>query len=161
MYNKILDDVLEYYARTDMSQIDHTLKVTYLTRRIAEKEGYSKQAADILETSALLHDIGCPNSKLKYGNTLPANQEKEGMIVAKEILSDEKYSDIDSEIKERIIKIVGGHHQKNKAIELKFMPLFEADAIINMTEGYFKNVDIARRLLKSHTSLQIFDKIYQ
>ena len=161
MYNQVLNDILEYYARIDMSQIDHTLKVAYLTRRITEKEGYSKQAADILETSALLHDIGCPNSKLKYGNTLPANQEKEGMIVAKEILSDEKYSDIDEEIKARIINIVGAHHQKNKAIELKFLPLFEADAIINMTEGYFKNSDIARRLLTSHTSLELFDKLYK
>lgn len=161
MKDKILKDILSYYAKRDISQISHTLKVAYFTRFIAEEENYSKIDTEILEICALLHDIGCPNSKQKYGNTRPCNQEKEGMLVAKEILYQQKYSDQSNEVKERIINAVGSHHQKPKATNQKFMPLFEADAIVNMSEGYFSSPIIARKLIDSKTGLEIFDSIFK
>ncbi|MFA7115861.1 MAG: exonuclease domain-containing protein [Bacteroidales bacterium] len=156
----VLKDIIQYYAKKDISQLDHTIKVAYFTRAIAEKEKYTDKEIETLEIAALLHDIGCPNSQEKYSNTLPDNQEKEGMIVAQQILTNDYYSKVPNKIKADIIYMVGHHHQKPKAIEFKFMPLFEADAIVNMTEGYFKSTAIARKLIDSKTGLEIFDNMF-
>jgi len=161
MKDLILKDVLEYYSKKDISQIDHTIKVAYFTKTIAKLENYSIKDIEFLEIVALLHDIGCPLSKEKYGNTIPKNQEKEGMCVAKEILSQEKYIEISEEIKEKITKIVGSHHQKAKAIEFNFAPLFDADTIINTLESYHKDSLISRKLLITDSGKDIFNKIYK
>lgn len=127
--------MLDYYAKKDSSQIAHTLCVREYTRLLAEKENYEKRQVYLLEIAALLHDIGCPCSKEKYGNSLPENQEREGAFIAADWLQDElELSDFE---KEWIIQVVGSHHQFRKAQELGFQILFEADMIVNIFEGYY------------------------
>jgi len=51
-------------------------------------------------------------------------------------------SKINYTIKAYFTKTIGSHHQKTKAIELNFAPLFDADTIINTLEGYHKDSPI-------------------
>ena len=128
-------EVVEYFAATDMSQIGHTEAVHNFAQLLGKLEGYDEHRQAIIEISALLHDIGCPNAKEKYGNTNAPNQEKEGKPKAAELLA--KY-DITAEDKALIADVVGVHHHIKQLQEMGFELLAEADLIVNLLEGYYK-----------------------
>ena len=127
--------MLKYYTLKDPSQIVHTLCVREYTRLLARQEGYAAHQVSLLEIAALLHDIGCPQSKEKYGNSLPFNQEREGAVIAAEWLQQEV--GLESSEREWVVAVVGSHHQFKRSRELGFQVLFEADMIVNIQEGYY------------------------
>jgi hypothetical protein len=84
--------------------------------------------------TALLHDIGCPNAKTKYGNTTPVNQEREGKPKALEMLASYPISE---EEKLLIADVVGLHHHHKELQKMGYELLVEADLIVNLLEGYY------------------------
>ncbi len=131
---KLHKEVIEYFALTDLSQITHTESVHNFTRLLACLEGYDEHRQLLLEMAALLHDIGCPNAKSNYGNTHASNQEKEGALLAKQLL--QSYL-IDEDDKQNIVKAVGLHHHYKELKQMGFELLAEADLIVNLLEGYY------------------------
>lgn len=127
-------EVIEYFATADMSQISHTEAVHNFTQLIASLERCDEKTQAMLEMAALLHDIGCPNAKVKYGNTNPPNQEKEGKPKTIEILA--KYN-MPEEDKQLLAEVVGLHHHLKELQKLGFGILAEADMIVNLIEGYY------------------------
>ncbi len=129
--------VINYYSRYPelmREDILHTQEVVCYTRLIAKGEGVPNCEVELLEAAAWLHDIGCPRSKEIFGNSLPENQHSIGRQVATDLLAS---VDCLSEIEKKwIADVVGSHHQFSKAEELGFMPLFEADLIVNILSGY-------------------------
>lgn len=138
-------EVIEYFAATDMSQIGHTEAVHNFAQLIASLERCDEHKQAMIEMSALLHDIGCPNAKIKYGNTNAPNQEKEGKPKAEEILA--KYS-MPEEDKTLLAEVVGKHHHLKEVQALGFAILAEADLIVNLLEGYY-NLGQAAHLFDS------------
>lgn len=133
--DRMLERVVGYYASCDASQIAHTLCVHQYTRLLALGEGYDPHRIELLETAALLHDIGCTDAKRKYGNSLPVNQQREGARIAAEwLVHDPSLAPADAQW---IVGVVGSHHNALKAAELGFETLFEADLIVNLFEGYY------------------------
>lgn len=129
--------VIEYYSRYPewmRDDIRHTQEVVSYTRLIAVEEGLPKPEVDMLEAAAWLHDIGCPRSKELYGNSLPVNQQNIGCVVAAELIKDLDGLTIDQ--KDWLADVVGTHHQFKHAQRLNFLPLFEADLIVNLLSGY-------------------------
>lgn len=129
--------VIEYYSRYPewmRDDILHTQEVVSYTRLIAVSEGLSTCEIDLLEAVAWLHDIGCPRSKELYGNSLPVNQQNVGCVVAAELIKDLDCLDIDQ--KSWLADVVGTHHQFAEAKRLNYLPLFEADLIVNLLSGY-------------------------
>lgn len=131
---KVTDYYLEH--QPSISQIRHTQTVAAYTRLIAVSEGLEGRELDLIETAAWLHDIGCPNAREKYGDSLPAHQQDEGQKLVYEWLNKSYF--ITNEEIQWLAEVVGSHHQFKDAIRLHFEPLFEADAIINMIEGNHK-----------------------
>ena len=139
--------VCDYYKEHGpaYSQIAHTMAVASLTRQIALMQGRDEHEVDLLEMAAWLHDIGCPTAIDKYGDSKPVHQQTEGEYIVTEWLSSTDgntdwnivVSKLSEKEKQWLAKVVGCHHQQKYAIKLHFEPLFEADLIINIKEGYY------------------------
>ncbi len=152
--------VCDYYKKHGpaYSQTAHTMAVASLTRQISLMQGHDEHEVDLLEIAAWLHDIGCPTAIDKYGDSRPIHQQTEGEHIVKEWLSSTNgYADwsiVVSELSEKekqwLARVVGTHHQQKHAIELHFEPLFEADLIVNIKEGYYGSSQ-AERLYKTMT----------
>ena len=158
--DKIAEMVVRYYAQFPELKRDdvlHTQEVVVYTRMIAVGEGMADKQVALLEMAAWLHDIGCPRSKELYGNSLPVNQQNVGREVATELL--EPISELTSDEKQWLADVVGTHHQLPKAIELDYMPLFEADMIVNCLSGYHpkeKHQHLYDTMLKTNTGRTLF-----
>lgn len=158
--NRLFLKIIAYFSEVESQQIPHTLNVAYFTRIIARNENESEHRIILLETAAMLHDIGCPISKKKYGNSLPVNQEKEGRIIATEMLATETWLSIEE--KEWIAEVVGTHHRRKFADELNYGAVFDADIIVNTLEGYYPaaKADTYYKMLFTDTGRIIFSETF-
>ena len=155
--------VVYYYAQKDATQIAHTQSVTHYTTLLAEAEGYTPRQVTLLTAAALLHDIGCPQAKEKFGNSKPVHQMKEGIAVATQILEEFSDDEFSREEKQWIVEVVGKHHRFADAQRLNFLPLFEADLIVNFFEDYFsinRAPQYYERLMTTATGRDLFQKFF-
>ena len=61
--------MMELFAGEDPAQIAHTQSVHDYTRVLAARSGCAERRIALLELAAILHDIGCPASRAKYGDS--------------------------------------------------------------------------------------------
>lgn len=157
--------MIEHYAlypSTMREDILHTQEVAAYTRMIAVGERMNERAVDLLGVAACFHDIGCPLSRERYGNSLPVNQQKVGMEVTKCLLGEVDFLTDDE--KNWVAKVVGTHHQYRYALELCFEPLFEADLIANLLSGYFakeKAAHLYSAMMTTNTGKSLFDMVIE
>lgn len=78
--------------------------------------------------SAILHDIGIPESERKYGSSAGHYQEVEGPPIARRIL--EKYDLLKAFIDE-VCEIIGNHHSPGKVATINFRIVYDADCLVN------------------------------
>jgi hypothetical protein len=149
--DRIAANVITYYAKNDVQQIAHTQCVVSYTHLIASADNRQQHNNELLECAAWLHDIGCPSAKKKYGNSKPEHQMSEGRIIAPQILA--KENALNDQEKKWITDVVGTHHQLRSALELHFEPLFEADLIVNLLEGYYPMTQAETFLKMVHTPM--------
>lgn len=110
--------------------IEHTLKVLKNAEDIMEGENVSSKEREFISIIAILHDIGAVEAQRKYGSMEGVYQEKEGPLVAREILEKEG---LDTKDIERICFIIGNHHTPSKIDGLDFQIQWEADLLENLT----------------------------
>lgn len=150
MFKDIISQrVVKYYTENPpiASQISHTMAVAGYTRLLAAAMGKNQHECDLQEAAAWLHDIGCPDAVRKYGNSQPIHQQCEGERIVKEWLCchntlsfpewDTAMEELTTDEKQWLAHVVGTHHQQPSARQLHFEPLFEADLIVNIQEGYY------------------------
>jgi hypothetical protein len=140
----------------------HTQSVAHLTKLIATGEGMAANAVELQEIAAWLHDIGCPPSRLKYGDSKPPHQEQEGKLLVHEWLDEN--SDFTPQEVEWLADAVGGHHRLTQARRLHFRPLFEADLMVNLFEGYYPP-RLAQKFIDSgavstQTGIKLFQELF-
>ncbi|MDP4147097.1 MAG: HD domain-containing protein [Bacillota bacterium] len=148
------------YFGTDVRRINHALKVYTLTSNIAKLEGMHGEELAILETAAVLHDIGIKESERKYNSSAGNYQEIEGPPVAKELL---KEFSLDNKFIERTCFLIGNHHSYKKIDGLDFQILVEADFIVNIFEDDMNSdmIKIVRdKYFKTKTGLEYMDSMY-
>ncbi|MDD6671401.1 MAG: HD domain-containing protein [Prevotella sp.] len=120
------------YNNGDPKRIQHTTKVHAYASMIGRSEGLDEETLFILESAALVHDIGIRASEQKYGHQNGKLQEQEGPAVAREMLTRiEGYSERQIE---RICWLVGHHHTYHVCEDLDYQILIEADFIVNLYE---------------------------
>jgi len=154
-------DVIGLYAAEDPLQIAHTQAVTDYTGRIAELEELEPRRVCLLKTAALLHDVGCPAARALTGRSLPPDQEREGAKIARELLA--KHGGFSAEEADWIASAVGAHHRIGMARELHFEPLFEADLIVNLLEGYYDRAQAEfyrDKMVRTAAGRRIFDLVF-
>jgi len=117
--------------RGDQKRIEHSLKVYGYASLLGVMEGLSLEARQILELTAVLHDIGIHVSEAKYGYSDGHKQEIEGPPVARKILDD---IGVTAELVDRICYIISKHHTFSAIDGIDFQLLVEADFLVNSVE---------------------------
>ena len=120
------------YNNGDPKRIQHTTKVHAYALLIGKSEGLDEETQFILESAALVHDIGIRASEQKYGYQNGKLQEQEGPAVARELLTRlGGYTDLQIE---RICWLVAHHHTYHVCEDLDYQILIEADFLVNLYE---------------------------
>jgi HD superfamily phosphodiesterase len=144
----------------DIRRIEHSLKVYSYARLLGIAELLDDQTLEILELTALLHDIGIHVAERKYGKSSSHYQEIEGPPVAREILKSLKY---DPEIIERVCFIISRHHTFTAVDGIDFQLLVEADFLVNSTEDHLSDHQIlsfAKNIFKSESGLMYLKLLF-
>lgn len=115
----------------DPKRIQHMVKVYQFARLIGEEEGLSAGELLILETAAIVHDIGIRPAEERYGSCSGRLQEQEGPPEAERLLTALGY---DRDITERVAWLVGHHHTYTDVKERDHQILLEADFLVNLFE---------------------------
>ncbi len=122
--------MIDYFAG-DPRRIQHFTKVHAYARLIGREEGLAPREQFILETAALVHDIGIRPAEAKYGSCSGALQEREGPAEAEALL---RALDVDADVIERVSYLVGHHHTYAGVDGADYRILVEADFLVNLHE---------------------------
>jgi predicted HD phosphohydrolase len=159
----LIDDILESaitYNGNDVKRINHLLKVYSFAHLIGIMEKCDTKTQEIIDISAILHDIGIHEAERKHNSSAGNWQEIEGPPVAGELLKNFNLNDV---IKNRILFLIGHHHQYNAIDGIDFQILVEADFIVNifedgMDEGSIKSV--REKIFKTKSGINFLEKLY-
>ena len=135
--------------RGDIKRIEHSLKVFGYARLLGLAESLDETTLEILELTALLHDIGIHVAEKKYGKSTSHYQETEGPPVAREILTS---LDFEPETVDRVCFIISKHHTFTAVDGIDFQLLVEADFLVNSSEDHMNDHQItqfAKNIFKS------------
>lgn len=131
MIEELLEKMVHYFGQ-DVSRINHAFKVFSFAKIISKEQEFSCETRQIIDCSAVLHDVGIKESERKYNSVAGNYQEVEGPPIARKILSDFNLSE---KIIDRVCHIIGNHHSYDKIDGLDFQILVEADFLVNIYEG--------------------------
>ena len=130
MISSLIDEMIAY-DKGDPRRIQHFMKVHDFARTIGQLEGLDEQTLYILESAAVVHDIGIHVCEEKYGSCEGKLQEKEGPALAKEML---ERLDYEQEVIDRVCYLVGHHHTYTNIDGVDYQILVEADFLVNLYE---------------------------
>ncbi len=155
MDKKIADVALAMMQKNsgDLRRIEHSLKVYAYALQLGVSELLDDQTLEILEATALLHDIGIHVAEKKYGRSSSHYQEVEGPPVAREILTSLAF---EPQVVERVCYIISRHHTFTAVDNIDFQLLVEADFLVNSSEDHMSDhqiITFARNIYKSESGL--------
>lgn len=122
--------MIKYYTG-DPKRIQHFTKVHSYSKLIGELEGVDKETQFILETAAVVHDIGIKVCEEKYGACGGKLQEQEGPEIARHMLNGLGFGQA---VVNRVCYLVGHHHTYTEIDGMDYQILVEADFLVNMYE---------------------------
>lgn len=128
--NILITEMMKYYTG-DPKRIQHFIKVYQFAKIIGEMEGLPEEEQHILETAAIVHDIGIKPAEEKYGSCGGKLQEQEGPDVAEEMLQRLGY---EPKVIDRVCYLVGHHHTYDQIDGSDYRILVEADFLVNLYE---------------------------
>lgn len=126
-----LTEKMMEFDRGDPRRIQHFVKVHAFARHIGLREGLDENTQFILETAALVHDIGVRPAEAKYGRCDGKLQEREGPAPAREMLTALGYA---PETVDRVCYLVSRHHTYDPVDGVDHRILLEADLLVNLYE---------------------------
>ncbi len=149
------------YDSGDPKRIQHTTKVHAYAALIGLQENLDEQTLFILESAALVHDIGIRASEKKYGFQNGKMQEQEGPAVARELLT--RIGGYSEAQIERICWLVAHHHTYHVCEDMDYQILIEADFLVNLyedneTESAIRSV--REKIFKTKSGLKILDEMF-
>ncbi len=130
MISSLINEMITY-DKSDPRRIQHFMKVHDFARTIGQIECLDEDTLYILESAAVVHDIGIHACEEKYGSCEGKLQEKEGPALAKELLERLGY---EQEVIDRVCYLVGHHHTYANIDGIDYQILVEADFLVNLYE---------------------------
>ncbi len=155
----LIREMICYYSG-EPKRIQHFIKVHSFAKTIGLLEKLDKETLYILETAALVHDIGIRVCEEKYGTCTGKLQELEGPAVARALLDDLGY---DEAVMDRVCFLVAHHHTYDKVDNLDYQILIEADFLVNMFEENYdrKSIETAfQRIFKTSSGRFLCRQIF-
>ena len=156
---RLLAAAIEYDCG-DARRIQHFVKVHDLAAAIGALEGLDTHAQFVLETAAILHDIGIHQAEVIHHNGHGKYQEIEGPIVAEKILR-ELGGYTEDEI-ERVKFLIAHHHTYDGVNGADWQILLEADFLVNAYEGSKAAAvpGMREKLFRTKTGLAFLDAMF-
>jgi len=151
--------MLEYYAG-DVLRINHFLKVYAFAKAIGEQENLDANIQEILETAALVHDIGIKISEEKYHSSAGNFQQIEGPTIAQKMLERLGYEE---SFIERICFLIAHHHTYTNIEGIDYQILIEADFLVNIFEEKISleaAKGIKEKYFKTKTGARFLEDLY-
>ena len=138
----------------------HLLKVHTFSRLIGTGERLDENTLFVLETAALVHDIGIRPALTEYGSSAGPLQEKLGPPIAEKLLRE---LDFEDSVIERVCWLVGHHHTYTDINAPDYQILVEADFLVNLYENN-ASADACRsayrKIFRTGTGKRICRKMY-
>ncbi len=141
-------------------RVQHFLKVYAFCQVIGRQEGIPAPVQQILETAAIVHDIGIRPSLKKYGSSAGAYQQIEGPAEAEKMLEELHYP---AQMIERVSYLVGHHHTYQDIRGLDYQILVEADFLVNMFEEHMDAEQIRgvrEKIFRTRTGKDLLDQMF-
>ncbi len=157
--NKLIEEMISY-NRGDAKRIQHFIKVHSFAKLIGETEDLSPAELFVLETAAVVHDIGIKPSEAKYGRCDGKLQEQEGPEPARELLKGLGY---ENTVIERVCYLVAHHHTYENVEGLDYRILLEADFLVNLYEDGISKEGVQRayeKILVTETGKRICREMF-
>ena len=152
------------FSEGNLHDIAHLQKVHSFAALIGRQEKLSAKEQLTLEIAALVHDIGCPICREKYGHTKGPFQEKEGALLVPSFLK-QCAQELEAEVIDKVQYLVAHHHSFHLiGDELIFQILVEADYLVNADESSYPHDNISfvcRELFKTKTGLLLLNQMYK
>ena len=117
------------YDRGDVPRIQHFVKVHDFAVTIGQLEQVDEATLFVLETAAILHDIGIHPSERKYGDCSGKHQEELGPDEARRMLHE--LGGYTEEQVERVCFLIAHHHTYKDVVGIDWQILLEADFLVN------------------------------
>ena len=159
MIEKMVEKMTIFY-KGNKHDIAHFLKVWGWARTLGKMEGLDEYTQNLLEMSAVVHDIACPLCREKYGNANGKYQELESAALLEVFLEE---FDLDRKIVDRIIYNVTHHHTYTNVEGNDLQLLLEADYLVNADEGKHSIEAIRefeKNVFKSESGKKLLERIY-
>lgn len=156
----VINSMIEYYSG-DVRRINHFLKVYAYAKTIGELEGLDKESREILEVTAVVHDIGIKVSERKYGSSAGYYQQMEGPLVADPMLTNLGY---ERAFIKRVCYLIAHHHTYTNITEKDHQILVEADFLVNLDEDKASEETIRnvyRNIFRTETGKSILQNVFR
>lgn len=121
-------EAMEDYFGADARRIAHALQVRAYAEELL---GYIDADPTVTSTAAYLHDIGIPAAERKFGSCAGPYQEQEGPPVARALLAG---LGAPASLIETVCAMIGKHHTPGGVDSPEFRILWDADALVNLSE---------------------------
>lgn len=157
--NEVIFAAIEY-DKGDSKRIQHFIKVHSFAREIIYAENIDYKTAEIIETAAILHDIGIHKCEQKYGSCSGKYQEIEGAPIAKNILLS---LGAENSLIERVCYLIARHHTYVNIDSIDWQILVEADFLVNIYEDNINTTavkSIIKKIFKTQTGKKLAAILY-
>lgn len=157
----LLMQAMTEYDAGDVPRIQHFVKVHNFAATIAALESVDPKTTFILETAAILHDIGIHISEQKYGNCNGKHQEEEGPAEAMKLM--QKVGGYTQEQTDRVCFLIAHHHTYTDVDGLDYQILLEADFLVNALEDKMEKdaiIAFREKVFKTKTGIGILNRMY-
>ena len=154
-----IEKMIDFYEG-NLHDIAHFMKVWAFAKTIGEQEKLDSHTMQILELTAVIHDIACPLCREKYGNTNGKNQEIESAPLVRTFFADLPVSEQDTE---RIAWIAAHHHTYENVDGLDYQILLESDFLVNADESEYNPsaVESAKKnIFKTAAGTRLLESVY-
>ena len=151
--------MIEFYGGA-VNDVTHFLKVHSYARTIAVLEKVDAKTLDIIELSAIVHDIACPLCRQKYGNAAGHLQELESPALLASFLGE---FDLEKDVSDRIIWLVSHHHTTDKVDGIDHRILLEADFLVNaekLSANRSSIEEFRRKVFRTENGCRLLDMIH-
>ena len=152
--------MIEYY-RGDAKRIQHFIKVYNFASLLGRQEQLDEEALFILETAAIVHDIGIRICEKKYGVYDGKHQELEGPVEAEKLLN--TLGNYTFEQILRVCWLVGHHHTYSNIDGMDYQLLVEADFLVNIYEDGFTYEmieNVRNKIFRTQSGIRCLENLY-
>ncbi|MEN3186574.1 MAG: HD domain-containing protein [Atribacterota bacterium] len=140
MFEKYWEFLKGVFAE-DPKMLPHTEEVLRLAGIIAQDLGITGKERRIVELSSLLHDVGIVEAFRKYGSREGKYQHLEGPPLARLVMEKEGEP---KDVIDRVLFLVGHHHDFAAVDGLDFQILIEADMLVNLADEKWDRARLAQ-----------------